>query len=212
MSGEWAGLVVASAFAGAALSPLLTSLGLRQLGRRDRSGVGLQLISALVGGLAGAAAVVASHRADVWALAPALLIWRCNLVAAAACDAVTQRIPTPLVRWAGVATGLLLTVGLAVHGDWRGLVLSGIGSIAAGLTMLVCWRFAGAGFGDVRLAVLGGLGLGHATHTGLLMGLVAFTAMTATQAGITLARGGNRKTMLPYGPALAAGFLVAATL
>jgi prepilin signal peptidase PulO-like enzyme (type II secretory pathway) len=90
--------------------------------------------------------------------------------------------------------------------------LSVVGSLAAGLTLLVCWRFAGAGFGDVRLAMLGGLGLGHATHSGLLLGLVAVVAMTVTQAGVAVARGGNRQTMIPFGPALAAGCLLAAAL
>ena len=212
MSASWSGLAVAGALIGAALSPLLTSLGLRQLARRDRSDSGLQLISALVGGLAGAAAVTTSHRVHVWQLAPALLVWGCALVAAATCDAVTQRIPTPLVRQATVATSVLLLIGLTMHGDWRGLLLSGVGSVAGGLTMLMCWRCAGAGFGDVRLAVLGGLGLGHATQGGLLLGFAALVATTGVQAGITLAHGGTRKTLIPYGPALAAGFLVAAAV
>jgi len=205
-------VTVMAVIAGSALTPLVTSLGLAQLDHRDQISARLWLISALVGGLAGAAAVGTAHRADIWELTPALATWGFALVAAAACDAVTQRIPTPLVRQASAATLVLLSVGLAVHGDWAGLALSGVGSLAAGLTMLLCWRFAGAGFGDVRLAILGGLGLGHATHGGLLLGLAAFVVMTVAQAGTTLARGGTRETLIPYGPALATGFLVAAAL
>jgi leader peptidase (prepilin peptidase) / N-methyltransferase len=78
--------------------------------------------------------------------------------------------------------------------------------------VLLCWRFAGAGFGDVRLATLGGLGLGHATHRGLLMALAAFTLITVTQAVVTLMRGGDRRSTIPYGPALAVGFLLSAAL
>ncbi|TYP87447.1 type IV leader peptidase family protein [Blastococcus xanthinilyticus] len=143
---------------------------------------------------------------------PALMVWGCALVAAASCDAVTQRIPTPLVRQAAVGTGVLLTVGLVVDGGWRGLLLSGVAAAAAGAVLLLCWRFAGAGFGDVRLAALGGLGLGHATHRGLLLAFIAFTVITVTQAVITLMRGGDRQSTFPYGPALAVGFLLAATL
>jgi leader peptidase (prepilin peptidase)/N-methyltransferase len=131
-------------------------------------------------------------------------------MAAAACDAVTQRIPTALVRQAGLCTGGLLIVGLTVHYDWRGLILSGAAVAASGLTMLLCWRFAGAGFGDVRLATLGGLGLGHTTYCGALVGLVFFCGITLIQAGTALARGGNRDTPIPFGPALATAALIAA--
>ena len=109
-------------------------------------------------------------------------------------------------------TSALLTIGLGVQNDWPGLVISGIAAVASGLTLLLCWRFAGAGFGDVRLATLGGLGLGHATHRGLLVALIAFALITMTQAAITLMRGGSRGSTFPYGPALAVGFLLAASV
>lgn len=212
MNGTWMVASVAGALAGAAATPWLTTRGLAQLARIDAARPGLVLASAAAGGGAGAAAVVTSHRAGTWWLVPALLVWGCALVAAASCDAVTQRVPTPLVRKAAVGTGVLLTVGLAVDGDWSGLLLSGLAAAAAGAILLLCWRFAGAGFGDVRLAVLGGLGLGHATHYGLLLALAAFTLITLTQAVTTLMRSRDRRSTFPYGPALAAGFLLAATL
>ncbi len=212
MNGTWMVASVAGALFGAAATPWLTTHGLAQLARIDAARPGLALASAVAGGGAGAAAIVTSFRAGTWWLVPALLVWGCALVAAASCDAVTERIPTPLVRQAAVGTGVLLTVGFAVHGDWRGLFISGLAAVAAGVVLLLCWRFAGAGFGDVRLAVLGGLGLGHATHRGLLLALAAFSLITVTQAAITLMRGGDRRGTFPYGPALAAGFLLAATL
>jgi leader peptidase (prepilin peptidase) / N-methyltransferase len=193
-------------------TPWLTSQGLAQLARLDAARPGLALASAVAGGAAGVAAIVTSHRAGTWWLVPTLMVWGCALVAAASCDAVTQRIPTPLVRQATVATVVLLLVGLAVPGEWKGLLLSGVAAAAACAVLVACWRFAGTGFGDVRLAVLGGLGLGHATYRGLLSALVAFTVITLTQAVITLMRGGNRQSTFPYGPALAVGFLLAATL
>ena len=132
----------------------------------------LLVVGVLSGSAVGTATVLASLRWDVWALAPALSIWGAALVAAACCDAVTQRVPTPLVRQAGLVTLVLLTRGLALHRDWRGLLISIVAAVVAGATLLVCWRCAGAGFGEVRLATLGGLGLGHATPLGLVLSLV----------------------------------------
>jgi leader peptidase (prepilin peptidase)/N-methyltransferase len=206
------GAVVAAAATGAVATPVLAARGLAQLARQDAMTRGLRLAGALGGSAAGAAAMATSERAGIWWLAPALLVWGCALVAAACCDAVTQRIPTPLVRQAGVVTCALLTVALAMRGDWPGLALSGVTALASGLTLLLCWRFAGAGFGDVRLATLGGLGLGHATPRGLGIALAAFALITVAQAVIILTRGGDRRSTFPHGPALAIGFLLAATL
>ncbi len=208
----WLGAAVAAAVTGAAATPVLAAHGLAQLGQQDAMTRGLRLAGAIGGSAAGAAAVATSHRTGIWWLAPALLVWGCALVAAAGCDAVTQRIPTALVRQAGVVTCALLTVALSVHGDWSRLALSGVAAVASGLTLLLCWRFAGAGFGDVRLATLGGLGLGHATHRGLLIALGAFALVITTQAAMTLIRGGDRRSTFPYGPGLAIGFLLATTL
>src|SRR3954466_12294311 len=200
MVGSWVGAGVAAALIGPVTTPVLTVRGLAQLARQEAASRGVRLAGALGGGAAGAAAMATSHRTGTWWLAPALLGWGCALVAAACCDAVTQRIPTPLVRQAGVVTCALLTAALAVHGDWRGLVLSGVAAVASSLTLLLCWRFAGAGFGDVRLATLGGLGLGHATARGLLLALGAFALISLIQAGVALRRGGDRRTLVPYGP------------
>ena len=212
MTGIWLGATVAAALTGAVATPVLAARGLVQMARQDALSGGLSVAAVLGGIAAGAASMATSQRTGIWWLAPALLVWGSALVAAGCCDALTQRIPTPLVRRAGVATCALLIVGLAIHGDWPGLALSGVAALASGLVMLLCWRFAGAGFGDVRLATLGGLGLGHATHRGLLLALAAFTLITVTQAVVTLMRGGDRRSTIPYGPALAVGFLLAAAL
>jgi leader peptidase (prepilin peptidase) / N-methyltransferase len=212
MVGSCVGVGVAAALIGTVTTPVLAARGLAQLARREAASRGLRLAGALGGGAAGAAAIATSHRTGTWCLLPALLVWGCALVAAACCDAVTQRIPTPLVRQAGGVTCVLLTIGLAVQSDWTGLVISGVAAVVSGLTLLLCWRFAGAGFGDVRLATLGGLGLGHATFRGLLVAVAAFCVIILVQAIANLTRGGNRHSRLPFGPALAAAFLLAAAL
>ena len=192
--------------------PQLAGRGLRQISRGDAWNRSTRAVTVVAGLIAGAVGAQAARQAGSWFYLPALLVWALTLAAAATCDGLTQRIPTPLVRQGGAVTALLVLVAASLAGDWRGLLLAGLASAAAGLILTVCWKFAGAGFGDVRLAALGGLGLGHTSPLALLWAFVAFTLIVAAQAIWTLARGGNRHTMFAYGPALAIGFGLAATL
>lgn len=197
---------------GAALTCALVRHGLHRLGKAASADRHLVWAGAIFGCAAGEVAIQAAMRAGTWWLAPGLLVWACTLVAAATCDAITLRVPTSLVRLSGLVTGALLIGGLSSQRDWRGLLASGCGAAAAGLTLWLFWRFAGVGFGDVRLAMLGGLGLGHATVRGLLAASTAFCMILLVQAVATLTRGGNRHSHVPFGPALAAAFLLAAAL
>ena len=190
----------------------LAGRGLRQISRGDAWSGSTRAVTVVAGLIAGAVGALAARQAGSWWYLPALLVWALTLAAAATCDALTQRIPTPLVAQGGAVTALLVLVAATLTGDWRGLLLAGFASAAAGLILAACWRFAGAGFGDVRLAALGGLGLGHTSPRALLWAFVAFTLIVAAQAIWTLARGGNRQTMFAYGPALAIGFGLAGTL
>jgi leader peptidase (prepilin peptidase)/N-methyltransferase len=192
--------------------PRLAGRGLRQISRDDAWSRSTRAVTVLAGLIAGTVGALAARHAGSWWYLPALLVWALTLAAAATCDGLTQRIPTPLVRQGGAATALLVLVAASLAGDWRGLLFAGLASAAAGLILAACWKFAGAGFGDVRLAALGGLGLGHTSPRALLWALVAFTVTIAAQAIWTLVRGGNRHTMFAYGPALAIGFGLAATL
>src|SRR3954451_18089978 len=97
MVGSWVAAGVAAALIGTVTTPVLAARGLAQLARQDAASRGLRLAAALGGGAAGAATTATAHRAGTWWLLPALLVWGCALVAAACCDAVTQRVPTPLV-------------------------------------------------------------------------------------------------------------------
>src|SRR4051812_28564501 len=138
MVGSWVGAGIAAALIGTVTTRVLVARGLAQLARLDAMSGGLHLASAVGGCAAGAAAMATSGRTGNWWLLPALLVWGCAVVAAACCDAVTQRIPTSLVRQAGVVTCALLIVGLAVHGDWTGLMISGVAAAVSGLTLLLC--------------------------------------------------------------------------
>lgn len=192
--------------------PQLAGRGLRQISRDDAWSRSTRAVAAVAGLIAGAVGALAARQAGSWWYLPALLVWALTLAAAAICDALTQRIPTPLVRQGGAVTALLVLVAASLSDDWHGLLFAGLSSAAAGLILAACWKFAGAGFGDVRLAVLGALGLGHTSPRALLWAFVAFTLIIAAQAIWTLARGGKWHTMFAYGPALAIGFGLAATL
>jgi leader peptidase (prepilin peptidase) / N-methyltransferase len=204
---------LAALFTGALCSglavPALTARGLQQLGSPESSTRALRTVGASVGAVVGATTVFAAWRVDNRVLALALVVWGVVLVAASSCDAATQRIPTALVRQAIVLVSLLLTSSFVLHRDWSALLTSMVAAVASGLLLLLCWRVAGAGFGDVRLAVLGGLGLGHATHRGLLLAVIAMALATLMQTTIVLRRGGNLQTAIAFGPVLSVGFLIA---
>jgi leader peptidase (prepilin peptidase)/N-methyltransferase len=132
------------------------------------------------------------------------------LAVAATADATTQRVPAGVVRTGGIVTAVALAgAGLATQ-DYRSLAVALVAVIASAVVLALCWRFAGVGFGDVRLAPVGGLGLGHATRIGITTGLAVFVVITFAQAIYTYAKTRDRKAHFPLGPALAAGFLTAA--
>lgn len=207
--GVW--VLVMSAGVGSVGVPPLTVRGARLLADAAANLTRPPVRAAAVVGLAaGAAGARAASRAGSWWWLPGLLPWAVFLAAAAVCDARTQRIPVALV-WAGVAataTGLL--VGAAGTGEWRVLLVSALIAAASTAVLWAAWRFAGAGFGDVRLAALGGLGLGHTRYSAILLAVVVFAVVFGVQAGVAYVRTRDRHAMIPVGPALAGAFLVAA--
>jgi len=203
---------ICAALVGAVVTPALTAKGLHQLAALTQNRGRLVTASAIAGAAGEVAAAQASrHAGSPWWL-PALGVWALTLVAAAACDARTQRIPTPLLRTGALLTaGLLALAGLVTH-DGRTLLVTVVACAAAGTILGICWRFAGAGFGDVRLATAGGLGLGHTTHRALVLAVLALGLVSLAQATWTYARSRNPKAHFAYGPSLVVGFLVAAAV
>lgn len=204
-------MVLAGASCSGLAVPSLAGRGLRHLGESESNRPALRIVGAAIGALVGAATTLAALRVGNVLLAVPLVAWGAAVVAASCCDALTQRIPTALVRQAIVTIGVALTCVLSLAGAWDALLLSVLAAAAAGGVALLCWRFADAGYGDVRLAVLGGLGLGHTSASGLLLALAVVVLIIAAQAVATLAMGGDRRMRFPLGPALATGFIVAAT-
>lgn len=210
MSAGWV-WVVGAAGVGLAAVPVTVVAGLRLLGVSPLPRPGPVLgLSAAAGALAGVVAGVVALRAGSWWWLPAMLVWSVSLTAGAVCDAWTQRIPTSLVYIGAGITAAFLVVASALTGEWSAVWASLVASVVAGLWFLLYWRFGGMGFGDVRLAVLGGLGLGHTSYRAVLLGLIVFMVVVATQGVFTYVRTRDRRTQIPFGPALAIGFLVAA--
>jgi leader peptidase (prepilin peptidase)/N-methyltransferase len=172
----------------------------------------LRLWSLLAGAAAGVAAALVARHAGSWWLLPAVLVWAYSLAAAAVCDGFTQRVPTALVRQGAVATIVLVVAASAAAAHWRWTLLAVVSAAVVGLIFAFCWRFLGAGYGDVRIAILGTFGLVHPTHLGIAAGIGAFILITLSQALAVLGRGGDRHTLFPYGPAIAAAFIVAAVV
>jgi leader peptidase (prepilin peptidase) / N-methyltransferase len=208
---NWLIATIYAAVLGAAVAPMLVAKGLRQLDERYRRSAATLVATSLAGAAAAAAAVQAARRVDSgWWWLPALLTWALTVAAAANCDGLTQRIPSPLLRTGAAVSAALMVGASLVTQDWRGLLVTLFGSAAAGAILALCWRFAGAGFGDVRLATVGGIGLGHTTDRNLVLALLTFMALTMTQAICTYIRARDRKAHFAYGPGLVVGFLVAA--
>ena len=200
----WPVIVVGGLAAGAGipLGKVLVERGFAQLALPPPRSVVSQ-VGGAAAALAGAVAVLATRHAGSWWLLPALLVWAYALASAAVCDAVTQRIPTALVWRGGMSAAALVVLASAAAEKWRWAALAAFCSVVAGLIMLVCWRFAGGGFGDVRLAILAGLGLAAPTHRSITFGVAVFTVSTLALAALALARGGTRKTLFPFGPSIA---------
>lgn len=169
-----------------------------------------RLLTGLTVALGAVAGALAAWRAGSWWLLPALLVWAYGLAVVGTCDAMTQRVPTPLARQATVATLLLVVAAAAATGTWHWAEFAAISGAVAAVIFTFFWRFLGVGFGDVRIALLGGVGIVEPTRTGLTAALAVLVVILLTQALMAMSRGGNRHTMIAFGPAIAAAAVVAA--
>jgi leader peptidase (prepilin peptidase)/N-methyltransferase len=182
-------------------------MGFRQLQEPDAPRWSL-VIAAILGTGGGAAAVVRDQPDGYLPLA-VLILWSVGLAACAACDWVTHRIPTSLVRRAGIVAAGLLLITSGADERWRPTIVAGIACAASFGIGMAGRRFAGLGRGDVRLAALGGLGLGWSSARSLVLGAAALCLVSLVQAIVVLVRGGDRHSAIAYGVPLAVGYLVA---
>lgn len=164
------------------------------------------LAAAAVGGLLGA-----GLGNDWWLLALVPLVPVC--VALSVIDWHTKLLPTRLVL---PATGFALLVALAGWGatqDSGDLVRAVLGLLVARSVFWVLWfiHSAGMGFGDVRLAALLGLALGHLGWAELVAGIYSgFLVFGLPGLLLALARRDRSllRTAYPFGPFMLLGALV----
>jgi leader peptidase (prepilin peptidase)/N-methyltransferase len=174
--------------------------------------------AAALAGLAAAGAVAtypASSRTEAGLLLAVLLLVGLVGVLLAAVDLTVLRLPDLLVLPTAVAVAALLAVAAVATGEAalvaRGLVAAATLGTAYGLLALL--PGSALGFGDVKLAALLGAPLGWLGWPAVLLGGVLPVLLGGLAALGLLAAGRIRRdTPVPLGPALVAGFLLAAAL
>ena len=136
-------------------------------------------------------------------LLPALLL-TALIVPASAID-LAHRIIPDVINLPGAAAVYVVSVAVAPE-RWLELLLGGLGCFAF---FWVAHRFypSGMGYGDVKMALMIGLGLGHYSFVALL---AAFLASNVVAIALFARYGSKaRKMGIPFGPFLAFGAVVA---
>jgi leader peptidase (prepilin peptidase) / N-methyltransferase len=185
----------------------LARVGFRQLDEHGQR-IGW-IVSATIGAGGGIAAAAVEHRVSAggrWVVLSALLVWAVALGATAGCDAVSQRIPTGLVRTAAATTLVLLILAASLNSDWHRALVALVAAVACYAALMA----ARVGRGDTRLGFLGALGLGAVGPRGAISGAGTLCLVLLVQVIVTVVRGGDRHSRIAFGPALATGFIVAA--
>jgi leader peptidase (prepilin peptidase)/N-methyltransferase len=134
-----------------------------------------------------------------------------GLVAVSVADIRVGLVPRKVLYPTLVLMTVALTAAAAVAGDWRPLADAAAGGAVAFFAFFAVWWLSprAMGFGDVRLAGVVGAGLGW---LGFYQVYLGFLTAFVVGAGIGLVKmavqGTGRKTVLPFGPALAVGAVV----
>jgi leader peptidase (prepilin peptidase) / N-methyltransferase len=174
--------------------------------------------AAALAGLVAAVAVAAypaGSRTEAGLLLAVLLIVAFTGVLLAAVDLAVLRLPDVLVLpTAGAVLALLAAAGL-VTGDPTPVMraLAGAATLGTAYGLLALLPGSALGFGDVKLAAVLGAPLGWLGWPALLLGGVLPVLLGGVAALALLATGQIRRdTPVPFGPALVAGFMIAAAL
>jgi leader peptidase (prepilin peptidase)/N-methyltransferase len=146
-----------------------------------------------------------------WTL-PAELAFVAGVIALAAVDFERFLLPRAIFYPTFVLVGALLLLAAAITGRWGRLGVA-IACSAAAFAFFFIINFvwpAGLGFGDVRLAALLGLALGWLGPWYVVVGFLISCLLGALVGlGLMLAGKASRKTALPFGVFLGAGFIIA---
>jgi len=146
-----------------------------------------------------------------WVL-PAFLYLSAVGVALAMIDLDVKRLPDALTLPSYVAGGVLLGAASVANGEPGVMIRAGLGALAlfAFYFILLVVYPAGMGFGDVKLAGVLGLYLAYLGWGSLVVGgFLGFLLGAVVGGGLMLFRRAGRKTMIPFGPFMLAGALLA---
>jgi leader peptidase (prepilin peptidase)/N-methyltransferase len=160
---------------------------------------------------AGLSAGIAARIGFDWAL-PAYLALGAGLLTLACIDLEHLRLPKRIVYLVLAVVGSLLALAAAATGDWHDLVVAALSAIGWFIVffMLNAAKPRLLGFGDVRLALLLGVGLGWLGVGYVLLGFfVANLVGAAVGVWLLATRRISRKQQIPYGLFLVLGALAA---
>ena len=158
------------------------------------------------------ATTVEVARLHLLAALPAYLFFVAAGVALAAIDLDVMRLPNAIVYPSYAVLAVLLTTASLVTGAVEPLLRAAIGGVAlfAFFLALAVAKPGGMGLGDVKLAGIIGAVLGFLSYPAVLVGVfAAFVIGGLLGAGLLLAQRAGRKTLIPFGPAMIAGALIA---
>jgi leader peptidase (prepilin peptidase)/N-methyltransferase len=159
-------------------------------------------------------AVVLAVTAPSWWFVPSRLFLAPVLVALCVIDLRERRLPDRIVL-PSVAVAFVLLAGAALlDGAPRLIGTAVLGAVifAGVLFALHLASPSGMGFGDVKLGLLLGLYLGSVRLSLVVWGLLLGSLVGVVMAVPVALRTRNRSAGIPFGPALAAGTVVALVL
>jgi leader peptidase (prepilin peptidase) / N-methyltransferase len=146
-----------------------------------------------------------------WTL-PGYLLFAWLLVVVAVIDARTRKIPNRLTYPLTPALLVLMVAAALLNGEPDRIlpvVLGGVGGFL-GLLVLALIQPKGMGMGDVKLAGFIGIGLGYLGWEHVLLGLFGGFLLGGVISIVLIAtRARGRRDMIPFGPYLSAGAILA---
>ena len=146
-----------------------------------------------------------------WEL-PAFLYLAAISVALGLIDLDVKRLPNVIVLPSYLVAGALLLLPAVVTPAWDSYLNAWLGAVALfGFYFLLAFIYpAGMGFGDVKLAGVLGLYLGWlGWGTVIVGGFLGFLLGAVVGVAMMLGRRAGRKTMIPFGPFMLVGALIA---